>query len=106
MTPGLVWLGVALVHFGCTLMLVIYVFGAGMARFDDGTPASMTERIANIVVGVLASPIVNGLADLVPRSLQPRGFPCDHLLFMLNSALWATAVTTLWKWRKLRRKEP
>jgi hypothetical protein len=93
------WAVLVVAHFTVTFVLVIYVFGAGMARFDSGAPATASERIASVTVSVLAFPVINGLSDLLPVSVWPRGFPWDHLLFLVNSVLWATFLMTVWTWR-------
>jgi hypothetical protein len=96
------WAAVAVLHFTITFALVIYVFGAGMARFDTGAPASRTERIASLFVTVLAFPVLNGLWDVLPVGVRSRGFPWDHLVFLVNSAVWATVLMALWMWRRTR----
>src|ERR687897_2137061 len=99
---GIVRAAVALLHFAITVGLVIYVFGAGMARFDTGAPPTRVERLASLTVTVLAFPVLNGLADLLPANVWPRGFPWDHLLFLVNSVVWATLLMAVSTWRHRR----
>jgi hypothetical protein len=89
-------------HFVLTFMLIAYVFGAGMARFDEGGAPTRAERVASVLAGVLAFPLVNGIGDLLPRNVWPMGFPFEHLLFLANSALWASAIVIAWTWRGRR----
>ena len=45
-------------HLAMSLGLLLYTFGTGMARFDQGTPASWTEVAAGIVVSSLGFPVL------------------------------------------------
>jgi hypothetical protein len=94
------WAAIAAVHFAVTFILVIYLFGAGMARFDTAAPPTRVERLASLTVTVLAFPVLSGLSDLLPATVWPPGFPWDHLLFLVNSVVWATLLMAVWTWRQ------
>jgi len=75
----------ALVHLIATLGLLVYAFSAGMARLDNGVPASTMEEIASWIAEVLIQPI-ESLWPILVRMRIP-GF-LEWPLFMLNSLLW------------------
>jgi hypothetical protein len=93
---ALVVAGVAIAHALLTVALVVYVFGAGMARFDTGGEPSFVERVASTAAGVLGFPLVTAAVALFPGPRWPHGFPYDHLLFLANGLVWALGIVALW----------
>jgi hypothetical protein len=91
-----------LLHFLGTLALTVVAFGRGMAELDSGLPPTATGQVLDVLTKVFLFPIVNGLVTLLPRSITGAGFPVEHLLFLLNSLIWALAV--LWVATSLRRR--
>jgi hypothetical protein len=95
------FLAVAVIHFVVSIGLTIYVFGAGMARFDkDGSPG-LAERVADLVVTLLMFPAL-GLERWLPARFRGGGFPWEHSIFAANSLLWAAAIVALLRRRKSR----
>jgi len=87
-----------------TVVLTVLVFGSGMARFDTGDPAPSGVQIASVLVEVLAYPVLP-LVTKLPLTMQPSGFPGEHLVFLANGLVWAAGVLTLRRlW--LRRVRP
>jgi hypothetical protein len=84
-------------HAALTVVMTVFVFGSGMARFDTGDPAPLGVQIAGALVGVLAYPVLPVLA-LLPLAMQPLGFPGEHLVFLANGVIWAAAVLALRGW--------
>ena len=84
-------------HFVLTIMLVIFTFGAGMARFDTPDPPRWTETAASSVVNVLAFPVLP-LLDRQSFLRFPRLW--GYVPFAANSAIWAWTIVTLWRLRR------
>jgi hypothetical protein len=49
---------IAAIYFVLTIVLVIFTFGSGMARFDTPDGPHWTETVASSVVDVLAFPVL------------------------------------------------
>ena len=84
-----------------TVSMTVFVFGSGMSRFDTGDPEPPGVQIASALVGVLAYPVLPLLAQL-PLTMQPSGFPGEHLVFVVNGLVWVAgilALRRLWKAR-------
>lgn len=92
---------VALGQAGLTVVMTVIVFGSGMSRFDTGEPAPPGVQIASALVGVLAYLVLPILAQL-PLTMQPSGFPGEHLVFLANGLVWAAGILALWRWRVRR----
>lgn len=86
--------GLALGQAALTVGLTVFVFGSEMSRFDTGEPAPPGVRIASAFAGVLAWPVLPLVARL-PQTLQPSGFPGEHLLFLVNGLVWAAGILVL-----------
>ncbi len=87
-----------------TVVITVFVFGSGMSRFDTGDPAPPGVQIASALVSALAYPILPLVAQL-PLTMQPSGFPGEHLVFVVNGLVWATgilALRRLWRGRAAR----
>ena len=76
-------------HLVATLSLLMFVFGAGMARFDSGTPSNLTEKMAGWLLNVLAFPLVSAL-DWLPVLRFPGLW--GYIPFVLNASLWGLGV--------------
>jgi hypothetical protein len=85
-----------------TVALTVFVFGSGMSRFGSGDPAPAGVQIASALVGVLAYPVLPLITQL-PLTIQPSGFPGEHLVFLANGLLWAAGILALRRWWWLRR---
>jgi hypothetical protein len=77
-----------------TVVMTVFVFGSGMSRFGTGDPEPPGVRIAGALVGVLAYPVLPFLAQL-PLTMQPSGFPGEHLVFLANGLVWAAGILAL-----------
>jgi hypothetical protein len=77
------------VHLAVTISLLMFVFGAGMARFDTGGQPGGFEAVCGRLLSLLSFP----LSTLLDSRMGQR-FPglWGYLLFAANSALWAAAV--------------
>jgi hypothetical protein len=89
-------------HAVLTVGMTVIVFGSEMSRFDTGDPAPPGVHIASALVGVLAYPVIPLVAQL-PLTIQPSGFPGEHLVFVANGLVWAAGILALRRWW-LRRK--
>jgi hypothetical protein len=86
---------IAASHFVLTIVLVIFTFGAGMARFDAADSPRWRETVASSAVDVLAFPVL----PLLDRpSLRFPGV-WGYVPFVVNSVVWAKAVRTIWRLR-------
>jgi hypothetical protein len=86
---------IAASHFALTIVLVIFTFGAGMARFDTLDGSHWTETLASSVVDVLVFPVL----PLLDRpSLRFPGLS-GYVPFIVNSVVWAGAIITIWRLR-------
>ena len=92
----------ALGQAGLTVALTVFVFGSGMSRFGTGDPAPAGVQIASVLVGALAYPVLPLLVQL-PLTMQPSGFPGEHLVFLANGLVWAAGILALRRWWCLRR---
>ena len=83
---------VAVLHFIVTAGLVLYVFGAGMARFDTGADAGAAERAGKWLLIVLGVPLLT-LLDAVSGSWFPRLW--GYLPFAANAAIWGLIAVAI-----------
>jgi len=77
-----------------TVIVTVFVFGAGMSRFDTGDPAPPGVQVASALAGALAYPLVPLVVQL-PLTMQPSGFPGEHLVFLANGLVWAAGILAL-----------
>jgi len=85
-----------------TTALRVFVFGAGRSRFGTGDGAHASVQIASVLVGALAYPVLPLITQL-PLTMQPSGFPGEHLVFLANGLVWAAGILALRRWWWLRR---
>jgi hypothetical protein len=90
----LLLLALALGQAVLTVALTVFVFGSGMSRFDSGDPAPAGVQIASALVGALAYPVLPLITQL-PLTMQPSGFPGEHLVFLANGLVWAAGILAL-----------
>ena len=95
----LLFSGVAVAHLASAVGLLLYVFGAGMARFDDGAAAAPAEHVAQWMLMVLGVPLLT-LLDLVPGSWFPRLW--GYVPFLANAAVWGLAAVAIRRRRSHR----
>jgi hypothetical protein len=86
---------IAASHFVLIIVLVIFTFGAGVARFDAPDGPRWTETLTSSVVDVLAFPL---LPLLGRPSLRFPGL-WGYVPFIVNSVVWAGAISTIWRLR-------
>lgn len=77
-----------------TVAMTVLVFGSGMSRFGTGDPAPVGVQIASVLVGALAYPVLPLITQL-PLTMQPSGFPGEHLVFLANGLVWAAGILAL-----------
>jgi hypothetical protein len=77
-----------------TVVMTVFVFGSGMSRFGTGEPVPPGVQIASALVGALAYPVLPLFAQL-PLTMQPSGFPGEHLVFLVNGLVWAAGILAL-----------
>lgn len=77
-----------------TVAMTVVVFGSGMSRFGTGDPEPASVRIAGVLVGALAYPVLPLITQL-PLTMQPSGFPGEHLVFLANGLVWAAGILAL-----------
>jgi hypothetical protein len=76
------------VHLVVTIGLLLFVFGAGMGRFDTGGEPAWFEALCGRVLSVLGFPVLTFLDNRMGQR-----FPglWGYVPFVANSALWAAA---------------
>jgi hypothetical protein len=91
---------VAGLHFVSSVCLLIYTFGAGMARFDSGAPAGLAETVAGWLLALLSVPLLTVL-----ERLSEPWFPglLGYVPFAVNASLWGIAVVVA---RRCWRNQP
>jgi len=95
---------VTALHFAATIGLLLFVFGAGMSRFDAGGEPGWLEAACGHLLSVLAFPVLTILDNWT--SLRFPGW-WGYVPFVVNSALWAAALMSLpQSVRRLRTRRP
>jgi hypothetical protein len=99
MRDALLFAAVTGVHFLCSVTLLLYVFGAGMARFDSGLPGGPAETVAGWMFAVLSFPVL-----IVLERLSAAHFPglWGYIPFAVNASVWGLAAVVAC--RRLRAK--
>ena len=89
MRDAILFVSVAGIHFLCSIALLLYVFGAGMARFDSGLPGSPAETVAGWVFAVLSFPVLTVL-----ERVSAVRFPglWGYIPFAVNASVWGLAA--------------
>jgi hypothetical protein len=80
---------VTAIHLVITIGLLLYVFGAGMARFDSGVPGGLTETVGGWMLAALSIPVLTVLNRL--PVLRASGL-WGYIPFLANSSLWGLVV--------------
>src|SRR5687767_14704904 len=89
MRDAILFASVTGVHFLCSVTLLLYVFGADMARFDSGLPGSAAETVAGWVLAVLSFPVL-----ILLERLSAVRFPglWGYIPFAVNASVWGLAA--------------
>lgn len=89
---------VGLGHAVLTLALSVYAFTAAMERMDGHPAPSEWQGAVQLGAGVMAQVLVMP-ADALYQSLAPgQKLPgVEWALFALNSLLWGTVLSALWR---------
>jgi hypothetical protein len=85
---------VTVLHLLVTVGLLLFVFGAGMARFDTGEAMAGSEWAAHWALIVLGVPLLT-LLDAVPGTWFPRLW--GYLPFVANAMIWGGAAVAIRK---------
>src|SRR4051794_26464706 len=83
----------AVLHLVVTDALTVAAFSLTMERFDTGESPTLTERVIEVSGRVLRFPVVSCALSIGLRLPGPTGY----LPFILNSLLWANAVSWLFR---------
>ena len=97
----ILFVSVAAIHLITSIVLLLYIFGTGMARFDSGARAGAAESVAEWVFAILAFPLLSVL-ERMPVARFPGLW--GYVPFLLNAGVWGVAAVVL-RWR-LRRARP
>ena len=84
-------------HFAISLGLLLYTFGTGMARFDQGTSAGWAEAAAGILLNSLGFPV---LTLLERQGLLRSPGLWGYVPFLCNAALWGLALVLVVRYRR------
>ncbi len=90
--------GLSLGHLGLTLILVGYVFGRSMSRFDTGTLPQGFEALIENAAGLVAQFLMN--PGIFVYETAPSGLRTNLLewsLMILNSGVWGFGLLFLWR---------
>ncbi|MCA1562966.1 MAG: hypothetical protein LC804_22795 [Acidobacteria bacterium] len=90
---------VASAHLIATVGLLVYTFGAGMARFDIPAERPWIEAAAAVLLNVLAFPLLPWLSRL--PALRLPGL-WGYLPLVANSALWALVILVVFRMGRRR----
>lgn len=94
---------VATFHLVASIVVVIYVFGAGMARFDSGAPQAFAETLGEWLLNALSFPLMLALEQ--SAALRFPGW-WGYVPFLVNASLWGMAavlIRRLWSRQTSRR---
>ena len=101
--PSLIlFVSVTTIHFVTSIVLLLYIFGTGMARFDSGVRAGAAESVAGWVFAILAFPLLSALERL-PAARFPGLW--GYVPFLLNACVWGLAAVVV-RWRLRARARP
>ena len=91
---------VSVVHTVTSVVLVIYVFGAGMARFDTGTAATPMETAGGWLLNVLSLPLLFVL-ERMPAVQFPGRW--GYVPFVVNASVWGLGAVLIRRRSQRRR---
>jgi hypothetical protein len=91
----LLFVSVTTIHFVASIVLLLYVFGIGMARFDSGAPESPAESVMGWAFAILSFPFLT-LLERLPVARFPGLW--GYVPFLLNSCVWGLAAVVV-RWR-------
>lgn len=85
---------IGLAHFLLSMVLILYSFSTGMARFDEGTPSTVFEDVISVCANVLMQPM-GAVYDSIPRKIKTELI--EWTLFVANSLLWGFGILFLYR---------
>lgn len=88
----LVGAGVAAGHLIVEAAAFVIGVNAGLARFDQGGPASLVEKVATLITAVTSFPLVS----LAMRAGGGQPVAAQWLVVVANSLLWGAAAAGLY----------
>jgi hypothetical protein len=92
------------VHFAATVGLLLFVFGAGMSRFDTGAEPGWLEAACRHLLSALGFPVLTLLGGRT--SVRFPGL-WGYVPFVANSVLWSVALLSVAESvRRLRTRRP
>jgi hypothetical protein len=93
----LLFVSVTAIHFLTSIVLLFYVFGMGMARFDTGAPEGAAESVMRWALAILSFPLLTLLGRL---PVAPFRGLWGYVPFVMNACLWGlAAVVVHWRLR-------
>ncbi len=90
----------SLLHFVVQIGVFASSFSVGMTYFDSLEEPSIASRILDRLSEFLMLPLVKPLISIWPKGW--RGFPLEHLPFILNSLVWGLVIS--WVIGRLKRR--
>jgi hypothetical protein len=90
-------IGIALLHFVLSIILLGISLGSAMTRFDNGLTPSLTEQIVDLGAEILNFPLVTLASSTLFSNFASKFFGgfMGWLIFILNSLLWGTGIYML-----------
>jgi hypothetical protein len=83
----------ASIHFLLHVFIFAYSYSSIMGRFDSDEPASLIEKMCQLLVHILQFPIVT--AFLATRPFGPIHSVLQYVPIILNSGLWGVVLWLL-----------
>jgi hypothetical protein len=79
-------------HLLTSIVLLFFVFGMGMARFDTGAPEGAAESVMRWAFAILSFPLLT-LLERWPVARFPGLW--GYVLFALNAGVWGMAAVAV-----------
>jgi hypothetical protein len=99
----LLFVVVTAIHFLTSIVLLFYVFGMGMARFDSGAPEGAAESVMQWAFAILSFPFLTLLGRL-PVARFPGLW--GYVPFVLNASVWGLAAVAVRRRLRARASQP
>jgi hypothetical protein len=93
-SPILLGLVVAGLHFAGTLAVIVVGTGPLFRRMEAGLPRTRYDRGLQAVLRVLSFP-VHPVTSRYPGLLRTTGWPREHVLLVANSGVWGIGAGLL-----------
>ena len=84
------FVSVTALHLLTSIVLLVYVFGMGMARFDSGAPEGAAESVTRWAFAIFSFPL---LTLLMPVARFPGQW--GYVPFVLNACVWGLAAVVV-----------